>query len=161
MLFAALTHTLTHTGKRADGTHGAKSFRSLPFWGKNARKPLCRNGWRVFYHLVRMRSAVRIRPAAPKTPVFYRKQEFFFAYLSSMCEGMGQGDRISSPLREIRFVHRMNSACYTVIIFSHSIYSSANSDSTREGLQIYPISICPRSVMGTLTKERRRSSCVR
>lgn len=63
----ALTHTVTHTGKRADGTHGAKSFRPLPFWGKNARKPLCRNGWRAFYHLVRMRSAVRIRPAAPKS----------------------------------------------------------------------------------------------
>ena len=61
----AAPHTLTHTGKRADGTHGAKSFRPLPFWGKNARKPLCRNGWRAFYHLVRMRSAVRIRPAAP------------------------------------------------------------------------------------------------
>ena len=65
------------------------------------------------------------------------------------------------PLREIRLAYRANSACHTVIIFSHSIYSSANSDSTREGLQIYPISICPRSVMGTLTKERRRSSCVR
>ena len=62
----ALTHTVTHTGKRADGTHGAKSFRPLPFWGKNARKPLCRNGWIAFYHLVRMRSAVRIRPAAPR-----------------------------------------------------------------------------------------------
>ena len=161
MLFAALTHTLTHTGKRTGGAHGTKSFRPHPFCGKNAHKALQIKGWENFYHLVRMRSAVRIRPAAPKTPVFYRKQEFFFAYLSSMCEGMGQGDRISSPLREIRFVHRMNSACYTVIIFSHSIYSSANSDSTREGLQIYPISICPRSVMGTLTKERRRSSCVR
>lgn len=161
MLFAALTHTLTHTGKRTGGTHGAKRFRPLPFWGKNDRKPLCRNGWRIFYHLVGMRSAVQIRPAAPKDPVFYRKQVFFFAYFSSMGEGMKQGDRLSSPLRKIRFAYRANNACYTVIIFSHSIYSSANSDSTRERLQIYPISICPRSVMGTLTKERRRSSCVR
>ena len=161
MLIAVLTHTVTHTGKRADGTHGAKSFRPLPFWGKNARKPLCRNGWRAFYHLVRMRSAVRIRPAAPKDPVFSRKQDFFFAYFCSMGEGMKRGGRISLPLRKIRFAYRANSACHTVIIFSHSIYSSANSDSTREGLQIYPISICPRSVMGTLTKERRRSSCVR
>jgi hypothetical protein len=63
----ALTHTVTHTGKRADGTHGAKSFRPHPFCGKNARNPLYRNGWRAFYHLVRMRSAVRIRPAAPKS----------------------------------------------------------------------------------------------
>ena len=157
----ALTHTVTHTGKRADGTHGAKSFRPLPFWGKNARKPLCRNGWRAFYHLVRMRSAVRIRPAAPRSPVFSRKQDFFFAYFRSMGEGLKQSGRMLLPLREIRLAYRANSACHTVIIFSHSIYSSANSDSTREGLQIYPISICPRSVMGTLTKERRRSSCVR
>ena len=157
----ALTHTVTHTGKRADGTHGAKSFRPHPFCGKNARKPLCRNGWRAFYHLVRMRSAVRIRPAAPRSPVFSRKQDFFFAYFRSMGEGLKQSGRMLLPLREIRLAYRANSACHTVIIFSHSIYSSANSDSTREGLQIYPISICPRSVMGTLTKERRRSSCVR
>ena len=155
------THTVTHTGKRADGTHGAKSFRPHPFCGKNARKPLCRNGWRAFYHLVRMRSAVRIRPAAPRSPVFSRKQDFFFAYFRSMGEGLKQSGRMLLPLREIRLAYRANSACHTVIIFSHSIYSSANSDSTREGLQIYPISICPRSVMGTLTKERRRSSCVR
>ena len=66
MMPVALTHTVTHMGKRTDGAHGAKSFRPHPFCGKNARKPLCRNGWRAFYHLVRMRSAVRIRPAAPK-----------------------------------------------------------------------------------------------
>ena len=66
---------------------------------------------------------------------------------------------MSLPLRKnTGFAYRANSACHTVIIFSHSIYSSANSDSTREGLQIYPISICPKSVMGTLTKARRRSS---
>ena len=111
--------------------------------------------------LVRMRSAVRIRPAAPRSPVFSRKQDFFFAYFRSMGEGLKQSGRMLLPLREIRLAYRANSACHTVIIFSHSIYSSANSDSTREGLQIYPISICPRSVMGTLTKERRRSSCVR
>ena len=61
-----LTHTLTHTGKRTDGAHGTKSFRPHPFCGKNARKALYTNGRRPFYHLVRMRSAVRIRPAAPK-----------------------------------------------------------------------------------------------
>ena len=63
----ALTHTVTHTGKRADGTHGAKSFRPHPFCGKNAHKALQIKGWEDFYHLVRMRSAVRIRPAAPKS----------------------------------------------------------------------------------------------
>ena len=31
--------------------------------------------------LVRMRSAVRIRPAAPKSPVFFGKQDFFFTFL--------------------------------------------------------------------------------
>ena len=60
------THTVTHTGKRTDGAHGAKSFRPHPFCGGNARKALYTNGRRAFYHLVRMRSAVRIRPAAPK-----------------------------------------------------------------------------------------------
>ena len=30
--------------------------------------------------MVRMRSAVRIRPAAPKSPVFSRKQDFFFIF---------------------------------------------------------------------------------
>ena len=77
VLAAVLTHTVTHTGKRADGTHGAKSFRPHPFCGKNARKALQIKGWEDFYLLVRMRSAVRIRPAAPKDPVFYRKQDLF------------------------------------------------------------------------------------
>ena len=67
MLFAALTHTLTHTGKRTGGTHGTMSFRPHPFCGKNAHKALQIKGWEDFYHLVRMRSAVRIRPAAPKS----------------------------------------------------------------------------------------------
>lgn len=93
-----MTHTVTHTGKRADGTHGAKSFRPLPFWGKNARKPLCRNGWRAFYHLVRMRSAVRIRPAAPKSPVFYRKQDFFFAFLTDLICGSVCGSKLTHTL---------------------------------------------------------------
>ena len=160
MLFAALTYTLTHTGKRTGGTHGTKSFRPHPFCGKNAHKALQIKGWEDFYHLVRMRSAVRIRPAAPKD-LFSTENRSFFAYFFSMGEGMKQGGRLSPPLREICFAYRANNACYTVIIFSHSIYSRANSDSTRERLQIYPISICPRSMMGTLTKERRRSSCVR
>ncbi len=64
-------------GKRTGGTHGTKSFRPHPFCGKNAHKALQIKGWEDFYHLVRMRSAVRIRPAAPKDPVFYRKQDLF------------------------------------------------------------------------------------
>ena len=42
------THTVTHTGKRTDGAHGAKSFRPHPFCGKNAHNPLQRNGLRFF-----------------------------------------------------------------------------------------------------------------
>ena len=81
------THTVTHTRKRTDGAHGANSFRPHPFCGKNARKALYTNGWRAFYHLVRMRSAVRIRPAAPKSPVFYRKQDFFFTFFANLICG--------------------------------------------------------------------------
>ena len=73
-----LTHTLTHTGKRTDGAHGTKSFRPHPFCGKNARKALYTNGWRVFYHLVRMRSAVRIRPAGHTNPVTTTVTGFLF-----------------------------------------------------------------------------------
>ena len=134
---------------------------STAFRTKEGTKGLESSKPHLLNQLVRMRSAVRIRPAAPRSPVFSRKQDFFFAYFRSMGEGLKQSGRMLLPLREIRLAYRANSACHTVIIFSHSIYSSANSDSTREGLQIYPISICPRSVMGTLTKERRRSSCVR
>ena len=68
VLIAVPTHTVTHTGKRADGAHGAESFRPHLFCGKNARKALYTNDRRAFYHLVRMRSAVRIRPAAPHKP---------------------------------------------------------------------------------------------
>ena len=85
MLPAALTHTVTHTRKRTDGAHGAKRFRPHPFCGKNARKALYTNGRRPFYHLVRMRSAVRIRPAAPESPVFERKQDFFYFLANLIC----------------------------------------------------------------------------
>jgi hypothetical protein len=39
-----------------------------------------------------MRSAVRIRPAAPKSPVFERKQDFFFTFwlILSVDQGVGQ-----------------------------------------------------------------------
>ena len=158
MLFAALTHTLTHTGKRTGGTHGTKSFRPHPFCGKNARKPLYTNGWRAFYHL---RSAVRIRPVAPKDLFSIENRSFSLPIFPLCVRVWSKVAAYPHPCGKYALPYRTNSTCYTVIIFSHSIYSRANSDSTREGLQIYPISICPRSVMGTLTKERRRSSCVR
>ena len=72
----ALTHTVTHMGKRADGNNGTNRLRPHPFWTKNRRKALCSKGWKALRQLVRMRSAVRIRPAAPKSPVFERKQDF-------------------------------------------------------------------------------------
>ena len=100
-------------------------------------------------------------PSSSKKSCFREKTGLLLCLFCSMGEGLKQSGRMLLPLRKIRLAYRANSACHTVIIFSHSIYSSANSDSTREGLQIYPISICPRSVMGTLTRERRRSSCVR
>jgi len=39
VLAAALTHTLTHTRKRTDGTHGAKSFDLILFAVKMPAKP--------------------------------------------------------------------------------------------------------------------------
>ena len=84
VLIAVPTHTVTHTGKRADGAHGAESFRPHLFCGKNARKALYTNGWRAFYHLVRMRSAVRIRPAAPKSIENFGFRCFFAAKTSKI-----------------------------------------------------------------------------
>ena len=60
-----LTHTLTHTGKRADGNNGAKSAADLILLSKQGRKVLKIKGRKAPDQLVRMRSAVRIRPAAP------------------------------------------------------------------------------------------------
>ena len=72
-----LTHTVTHTGKRADGNNGVNRSRPHPFWRKKHRKALHGKGWKAFKHLVRMRSAVRIRPAAPENSLFLRKQAVF------------------------------------------------------------------------------------
>ena len=66
LLIFCLTHTVTHTGKRADGNNGVNRSRPHPFWRKKHRKALHGKGWKAFKHLVRMRSAVRIRPAAPE-----------------------------------------------------------------------------------------------
>ena len=68
LLIFCLTHTVTHTGKRADGNNGVNRSRPHPFWRKKHRKALHGKGWKAFKHLVRMRSAVRIRPAAPENP---------------------------------------------------------------------------------------------
>ena len=62
----ALTHTLTHTAKRADGNNGTNRPRPHPFWTETCPKALQRNGLTLPKLLVRMRSAVRICPAAPK-----------------------------------------------------------------------------------------------
>ena len=65
---SCLTHTVTHTGKRADGNNGTNRLRPHPFWTKNRWKALYCKGWKALRRLVRMRSAVRIRPAAPTKP---------------------------------------------------------------------------------------------
>ena len=62
----ALTHTLTHTGKCADGSNGTNRLRPHPFWTKKRRKALYSKGWKALRRLVRMRSPVRIWSAAPK-----------------------------------------------------------------------------------------------
>ena len=62
----AVTHTVTHTGKRADGINGKKSVKDLVLLSGNGPKALEMKGLDVLDHLVRMRSAVRICPAAPK-----------------------------------------------------------------------------------------------
>ena len=61
-----MTHTVTHTGKRADGNNGTNRLRPHPFWTKKRRKALYSKGWKALRWLVRMRSAVRICPAAPQ-----------------------------------------------------------------------------------------------
>lgn len=67
LLIFCLTHTVTHTGKRADGNNGVNRSRPHPFWRKKHRKALHGKGWKAFKHLVRMRSAVQIGSAAPAT----------------------------------------------------------------------------------------------
>ena len=81
LLIFCLTHTVTHTGKRADGNNGVNRSRPHPFWRKKHRKALHGKGWKAFKHLVRMRSAVRIRPAAPENNLFLREWAVFLCVL--------------------------------------------------------------------------------
>jgi len=52
------------------------------FWSKNGRKALKRKGWKAPNQLVRMRSAVRIRPAAPEETLKPQWFEVFFFFVS-------------------------------------------------------------------------------
>ena len=81
---SCLTHTVTHTGKRADGNNGTNRLRPHPFWTKNCRKTLCSRGWKALRQLVRMRSAVRICPAAPKSIENFGFRCFFVAKTPEM-----------------------------------------------------------------------------
>ena len=74
-----MTHTVTHTGKCADGNNGTNRLRPLPFWTKKRRKALYSKGWKALQWLVRMRSAVRICPAAPKSIENFGFRCFFVA----------------------------------------------------------------------------------
>ena len=75
------THTVTHTRKRTDGNNGTNRLRPHPFWTKNRPKALYSSGWMAFERLVRMRSAVRICPAAPKK---HRKLRFSMLFVAKM-----------------------------------------------------------------------------
>lgn len=69
-----MTHTPTHTEK---GLYGAKEQRVPPtssFWSENGRKALKIKGRKA---LVRMRSPVQIRIAAPQKPLFLVKKGGF------------------------------------------------------------------------------------
>ena len=79
-----LTHTLTHTGKRTDGNNGTNRPRPHPFRSEKRLKALQRNGLKLPKLLVRMRSAVRICPAAPKQPVFFGKRAVFLTFSAIM-----------------------------------------------------------------------------
>ena len=115
VLLAALPHTVTHMGKRTDGAHGAKSFRPHLFCGKNARKALYTNGWRPFYHLVRMRSAVRIRPAAPSKPCNHNGYRACFILL--FLGFVGLSNRFSNRLLLCLFLQCRNDQFGNVGIF--------------------------------------------
>ena len=82
---SALTHTVTHTGKCADGNNGTNRLRPLPFWTKKRRKALYSKGWKALQWLVRMRSAVRICPAAPKK---HRKLRFSMLFVAKMLKNV-------------------------------------------------------------------------
>ena len=58
------------------------------FWNKNSRKALERNGWRAPNQLVRMRSPVQIRIAAPEIPENFGFWGFFCC--KKLFYGVGQ-----------------------------------------------------------------------
>ena len=107
-----MTHTVTHTGKRADGNNGTNRLRPHPFWTKNCRKTLCSRGWKALRQLVRMRSAVRICPAAPrKAPEILRFQELFFLSGFKFCRQfvskmLGRGSTCTAAHTEVGTVKR-------------------------------------------------------
>ena len=104
--FPCVINALTHTQECAKRTHGAKSFRPHSFCGKNARKALYTNGWKAFCHLVRMRPAVRIRPAAPKSIENFGFRCFFAASAKtrSMVSFLMAQSSLSFPLSSIALV---------------------------------------------------------
>ena len=57
---------------------------------------------RVPASLARMRSAVRIRPAAPKSPVFSRKQDFFFTFFANLICGSRCGTVLTHTVTHTR-----------------------------------------------------------
>ncbi|MEG0756358.1 MAG: hypothetical protein RR450_08165, partial [Oscillospiraceae bacterium] len=76
-----LTHTVTHTGKRADGNSGDKSAKDLILLSENVLKLPESSRLKALNRLVRMRSPVRIWIAAPKNPQNHMILGIFVAVL--------------------------------------------------------------------------------
>nr|WP_326184229.1 hypothetical protein [uncultured Oscillibacter sp.] len=58
--------------------------KSMYLWNKKAPKALENSAFRAFKRLVRMRSAVRIRPAAPETSRFQCENGWFSLYFETI-----------------------------------------------------------------------------
>ena len=86
-LVGALTNTVTHTGEQADGINGGKSAKDLILLSGNSPKALEMKGLDGLNYLAGMRSAVRIRPAAPEKPSSHMVSRFFlFSIMSRFSE---------------------------------------------------------------------------
>ena len=90
-----LTHTVTHTGKRTNGVNGEKSAKDLILLSGNGPKALEMKGLEALNHLVRMRSPVQIRVAAPKGSDFNRNQNLFCFACSKDNPRLGRGRKNS------------------------------------------------------------------
>ena len=73
-----LTHTVTHTRKRADGSSGNRDVKEHFNSSENGQKRLENNIFRIFLLFVISRSPVQVRPLAPETG---ENREIFTGFL--------------------------------------------------------------------------------